>query len=598
MSSSNSHSASKYNGIDTVRTATLEDGDQPLILNHCDNETSSLLVYSTSKGNICGLDLRSMKLAWKYETPAYLGSLTAFTIDTQNSWLLSGTHRGVFALWDLRFRLRVKTWAHPSRTPVQRLVRSPLTNRKSALNPAASTQLSASNSFSGKTVFAAVGGSTSEIGLWDIEAGECQEVWCAFGGLTASSGKSSASRATKNVEGGFRSSESVVTPAIQGSSSGGSSMSEDMNRIYGKGLKAVVPPNATEFLAPINPKITSDFTTANVKAIFAPSESLYMLAAGTDRKIRFWDFSTFENSYVVSGAEAGAKLRYSSHVYKDVSFNIEYTPPLQQNSLSGRIAPLNGALPNQNGSSEVSTTIASPNIINHLDGINDMTVTQVPYPMIISCGRDGVIKLCADYRGYISFKRIIMYTAARSKATHMRKALPRQLTNSNRGLWNVVPRPTRRPAAFSPLGDPFLEPFAAMERRMNSIFNELASPVFSNSPAWTAFASGSPTVDVSESEKAYFVTADLPGIKKEEITVTVKNNVLTISGERKVDTEEKNDVRHVVERSYGSFSRSIALPNDVSNDKISASMENGVLKLEIPKNPLEEGEGVKKIDIA
>ncbi|KAI9322045.1 HSP20-like chaperone, partial [Zopfochytrium polystomum] len=96
----------------------------------------------------------------------------------------------------------------------------------------------------------------------------------------------------------------------------------------------------------------------------------------------------------------------------------------------------------------------------------------------------------------------------------------------------------------------------------------------------------------------YLVKADVPGVKKEEVSLSVKDDVLTISGERTTSTDENNEHRHIVERAYGRFSRSIQLPKDANPDEISATMEDGVLKLTITKRPAPPDEGRKKIPIS
>eukprot|EP00698_Gefionella_okellyi_P023859 TRINITY_DN826_c0_g1_i1.p1 TRINITY_DN826_c0_g1~~TRINITY_DN826_c0_g1_i1.p1 ORF type:complete len:164 (+),score=33.94 TRINITY_DN826_c0_g1_i1:93-584(+) len=92
-----------------------------------------------------------------------------------------------------------------------------------------------------------------------------------------------------------------------------------------------------------------------------------------------------------------------------------------------------------------------------------------------------------------------------------------------------------------------------------------------------------PSVDVKESDAAVTVQAELPGLKKEDIHINVENNVLTISGERSQEKVEDNERVHRVERSYGSFKRSFALPKHVQDDQIKASYNDGVLSVEIPK---------------
>jgi len=92
-----------------------------------------------------------------------------------------------------------------------------------------------------------------------------------------------------------------------------------------------------------------------------------------------------------------------------------------------------------------------------------------------------------------------------------------------------------------------------------------------------------PICDVKETDKAILVHTELPGIPKECINVDVQNGMLTISGERCYEKKDENERYHRVERSYGKFSRSMALPEGVDNSKIVANYNNGVLELEIPK---------------
>ena len=96
-------------------------------------------------------------------------------------------------------------------------------------------------------------------------------------------------------------------------------------------------------------------------------------------------------------------------------------------------------------------------------------------------------------------------------------------------------------------------------------------------------ASWAPAVDVHETENELIVTADLPGMNEKDLDVRVENNMLTISGERKTETNVEDDNYLRVERSYGSFSRSVALPNTVNSDAVAAEYRNGVLTVKLPK---------------
>ena len=103
-----------------------------------------------------------------------------------------------------------------------------------------------------------------------------------------------------------------------------------------------------------------------------------------------------------------------------------------------------------------------------------------------------------------------------------------------------------------------------------------------------------PAIDVSEEKDSFTIKADLPGLKKEDINLSFDNSILTITGERKNETEQKEKNYHRVERSYGRFIRSFNLGTGVDANNIQANYKDGVLDVKIPKS---EKEKPKAIDI-
>jgi HSP20 family protein len=93
----------------------------------------------------------------------------------------------------------------------------------------------------------------------------------------------------------------------------------------------------------------------------------------------------------------------------------------------------------------------------------------------------------------------------------------------------------------------------------------------------------SPKADIVEGEKAYTLTLDVPGIKKEDISVGIEDNILTISGERKIQRQDREKSYSYYERSSGKFERSFKLPDTIDANKIDGTYENGVLSLALPK---------------
>lgn len=138
--------------------------------------------------------------------------------------------------------------------------------------------------------------------------------------------------------------------------------------------------------------------------------------------------------------------------------------------------------------------------------------------------------------------------------------------------------------ALAPLTrwDPFKE-MEEMQNRFAKIFG-LTPPRIGNGQEIMMVTEWSPSVDIIEDEKEWLVKADLPEVKKDDVKVTVENGVLTITGERKFEKEEKDKKYRRIERSYGNFLRSFTLPEDADGTKVSADFKDGVLKVHLPKS--------------
>lgn len=117
--------------------------------------------------------------------------------------------------------------------------------------------------------------------------------------------------------------------------------------------------------------------------------------------------------------------------------------------------------------------------------------------------------------------------------------------------------------------------FRDLERQLNRVFGDTGAS--NGDRNWV------PAIDIHESEDAFTVEVDIPGMKKEDIHIEVMDNVLTVRGERKSETEKKDKNYHRVERSYGSFARSVELPGRFNTEKVGAKFEDGVLKVTLPK---------------
>jgi HSP20 family protein len=124
-------------------------------------------------------------------------------------------------------------------------------------------------------------------------------------------------------------------------------------------------------------------------------------------------------------------------------------------------------------------------------------------------------------------------------------------------------------------------PLLSLQRDMNRLFDDFFRDISLPSP--TMASSAWPQVDVAETDTEYKVTAEVPGLEEKDVELTLQDNALTISGERKGEHEERKGDRYYAERFHGRFTRTIPLPMDVEADKAAAAFKNGVLTVVLPK---------------
>ena len=145
--------------------------------------------------------------------------------------------------------------------------------------------------------------------------------------------------------------------------------------------------------------------------------------------------------------------------------------------------------------------------------------------------------------------------------------------------------PWRSPAANRPAGA--LTPFDTFRVQMDRLFDDFFRGF--DAPSFRTDVGGapmlSPKLDVCATEKGYEISVELPGIDKKDVELTLAEGVLTIKGEKKTERESKEGGHLHVERSYGSFHRSIALPDDADAEKVDAQFQNGVLTISLSRKP-------------
>ncbi|AGF77152.1 molecular chaperone (small heat shock protein) [Desulfocapsa sulfexigens DSM 10523] len=135
----------------------------------------------------------------------------------------------------------------------------------------------------------------------------------------------------------------------------------------------------------------------------------------------------------------------------------------------------------------------------------------------------------------------------------------------------------KRPVSF------FDEMTKLFERFPSHPFSMMTHPTMWSGGPFSKMADISPSVDIFEEDDTIVVKADIPGISKEDLNVSINDSILTLSGEKKQEEKIEKKNYHRVERSYGSFSRSFQLPGAVNSDQVKASFKKGVLEIRIPK---------------
>jgi len=180
------------------------------------------------------------------------------------------------------------------------------------------------------------------------------------------------------------------------------------------------------------------------------------------------------------------------------------------------------------------------------------------------------------------------------------------INNDNRQI--PVDRNETGPVNLISNADSFFRLHREMDRLIDGMFNAYGLPGVRSSfpinwlpgnPASGASLAGSycPQIDVSGSEKQYEITLDVPGLSAANVSIEIDGDVLTIKGQKEEKNESKDKHFYRVERSYGSFQRTLSLPDDADSNAMVANLKNGVLKLEIPRRALPAPD-VRRISIS
>jgi HSP20 family protein len=131
---------------------------------------------------------------------------------------------------------------------------------------------------------------------------------------------------------------------------------------------------------------------------------------------------------------------------------------------------------------------------------------------------------------------------------------------------------------WTPMGN-----LQSFQHEMNRMVNEFFGGG-NGEAAGTELSSWTPAVDIHETDDGYVIKAELPGVSKDDVSIDIHQNTLTLRGQRKHEAEVKQDKYHRVERAYGTFQRSFTLPAMIDQEKVQATYKDGVLELHLPKS--------------
>lgn len=381
----NNNDSIRYGKLQLVRDYQLpvaDDGsaEYAVWMEHFRSDAQSTLLIATNTCRILALDMKTMLPVYSLQNPVHHGTPTTFCCDRKHNWLVLGTTHGILDLWDLRFRVRLKAWGLPGLGVIHRLQVHPTKGR-------------------GRWV--CVGGSGShgnEITVWDIEKVQCREVYRA-----ASPNSTNAVNNSAAANGGRRGTSPLDYMAwrVDGD------RPEGMLSRFATTSPGGIEPNGTGTggVAPATGAATGDRlgTCAFAVGFDAPEEGKdiskcgFIISAGCDQTIRFWDLARPEQSTIVSGTGAVSdngmtgKPRY------------EVTQPSPALTVTTEQLPVPTATSGPAGKSSKKGMMGRPPrstvislqqqqlLKNHLDAIQDVAVLRVPYGMTISVDRAGMV---------------------------------------------------------------------------------------------------------------------------------------------------------------------------------------------------------------
>ena len=345
--------SARYGKLRVLREWQLSDGEYATWSEHFKSENQSILLMCTNLCRVIAVELRTMTVLYEFDNSVQHGTTNCFCLDKRHHWLLLGTSHGVLDLWDLRFRLRVRTWGFQGASPIHRIV----------VHPVRSTRK--------KKVCIAGGTGQGDVTIWDLEKFVCQDVF-----------RTSASKEGSRGFDVWRT-EEEKSDGILGrvASSGGAN------------------PNA----AAKDGGVRAIASGVHVAEDGSEPRHAFFLLAGPERKVRFWDLDHIKASKVVSGLDEdeGQPTYEPKEVNQDTTMVTEIVStgsgrpagPSRAGS-SNRVASNSSAKRTNTGGKARAGIVSVQQqklLHSHLDTVMDVALLEYPYGMIISVDKSGII---------------------------------------------------------------------------------------------------------------------------------------------------------------------------------------------------------------
>lgn len=355
-------STAKFGRPRLLREYQLPKGDFAVWSEHFNDDSKSVLILATNTSKVIALELRTMTELFTLNNPLDHGTPTCFCVDRRLHWLLLGTTHGVLDLWDLRFKLRLKAWVHHGASPIHRLQQVFIPRLKRT------------------RLYIAGGTAQGEITAWDFEKFICKEVY------RTGTCKDIGTKSTTLLD-------------LDDEKPGG---------MLGRFATGGIEPTAT---STTDRGIRGLAVHTHFLDDKSPLQHTFLLTAGPDWKVRYWDTSRAEQSMVVNGLEANeVKPTYSisqpsvETTVVTERLNLPQTGTAQAtnsraNTASSRRSATGGT---QQQQQQQGTKTARSGLISmqqqhllksHMDSVLDVAVIEQPYGMVISADRSGVINL-------------------------------------------------------------------------------------------------------------------------------------------------------------------------------------------------------------